>query len=91
METLNELKRRFGVAFKRLSAETPIAPNASECPGARRQRLDPGLNAQTRRVSKIEREYKAVRFEYIVRLLPTCRLTEPQGNFVNNGTEQEVL
>jgi hypothetical protein len=53
--------------------------------------LDPGLNAQTRRVSKIEREYKAVRFEYIVRLLPTCRLTEPQGNFVNNVSEQEVL
>jgi hypothetical protein len=92
METLNELKRRFAVAFKRFSAETTelhrMQANVSEHDVTA---WIHGMNAQRRRVSKVAREYKTVRLEYIIRLLPTGRPTETQGDFfLNNVTEQEV-
>jgi len=71
METLNELKKRFGIAFDRFSAEdTKMRQMQAGVPDQDVTAWIHGLNAQTRCLSKVEREYKAVRLEYIIRLLP---------------------
>ena len=71
METLNELKRRFGGAFARFSsADTALRQMRAHIPEQNVTEWIHGLNAQTRRLAEVEREYKIVRLEYISRLLP---------------------
>jgi hypothetical protein len=71
METLNQLKRRFGAAFERFSIEdTELRRMEANVPENDITAWIHGLNAQKRRVSNVERDYRAVRLEYIIRLLP---------------------
>jgi hypothetical protein len=71
METLNELKTRFGVAFQRFSSEqTELRRLQDDVPEQNVTVWIHALNAQTQRLSEVEREYKAVRLAYITRLLP---------------------
>jgi hypothetical protein len=70
METLNELKARFGIAFKKFSREhTELRRMRASVPAADVSAWIHGLNAQVTRVSKVEQDYKAVRLEYVRRLL----------------------
>jgi hypothetical protein len=71
METLNQLKRRFGAAFERFSIEdTELRRMEANVPENDITDWIHGLNAQKRRVLNVERDYRAVRLEYIIRLLP---------------------
>jgi hypothetical protein len=71
METLNQLKARFGLAFKKFSREhSELRRMRAALPQADVSAWIHGINAQATRVSKVEHDYKAVRLEYVNRLLP---------------------
>ena len=70
METLKQLKARFGSAFKRFSREhTKLSRMRAVVPHGDVSNWIHGINAQTTRLSIVEHDYRSVRLEYAKRLL----------------------
>ena len=70
-ETTKQLKARFGTAFKRYSAQhTAMRRMKADVPDHDVTAWIHSINAQSRLVSDAERDYSAVRLEYVKRLLP---------------------
>lgn len=70
METTKQLRTRFGSAFRRYSAQNlALRTMQANVPGNDVTAWIHGINAQSRLLSDAERDYKAVRLEYVNRLL----------------------
>jgi hypothetical protein len=70
MENLNQLKARFGLAFKQFSTEyTELRRMRAAAPDGDASEWIHGVNAQRTRVWKVEHAYRSVRLEYVNRLL----------------------
>lgn len=70
MEATTELRSRFGAAFKRYSShDARLRQLKAELPDIVDSAVIHRVNAQCRVVCEAERDYKAVRLEYVKRLL----------------------
>ena len=70
METTKQLRARFGIAFKRYSAQhTAMRRMTADVPDNDVTAWIHDVNVQSRLVCDAERDYKAVRLEYAKRLL----------------------
>jgi hypothetical protein len=70
METTKQLRDRFGNAFRLYSAQhTALRIMKADVPRIDVTAWIHGINAQSRLLSDAERDYKAVRLEYVKRLL----------------------
>jgi hypothetical protein len=69
-ESINQIRARFGSAFKRYSIQDKALRRMSaDMPDRDVTAWIHGINAQSRLLSDAERDYKAVRLEYVKRLL----------------------
>jgi hypothetical protein len=70
METTKQIKARFGIAFKRYAAQhSTMRKMKADVPNRDVSAWIHGINAQSRILCDAERDYKAVRLEYVKRLL----------------------
>lgn len=70
METTKQIRARFGSAFKRYAAQqSAMRRMKADIPERDVTVWIHGINAQTRLLYDAERDYKAVRLEYVRRLL----------------------
>jgi hypothetical protein len=70
METTKQLRVRFGSAFRRYSAQQKAMRRMqSDVPDVDVSAWIHAINAQSRILAEAERDYKAVRLEYVERLL----------------------
>jgi hypothetical protein len=77
METTNDMRTRFRSAFKRYSAQdTDMRRMKAEVPDHDVTAWIHGVNAQSRLLSDAERAYKAVRLQYVHRLLSRLQSAE---------------